>query len=197
MISLRFYTLLFTWLNEHINQRLCRDDLDTFIGLFDLPGLQNMTGRPNSFNQFCINFTNKHLHHFIQCHLFEAHVDKYKSEGIALLVPPIPYFNNSEFIHLLHNRPGRLIHIMDDQACRSHKKMDYAMTEAFGKRWGNHLSFKLGVMDQSGFATFTVNHFNGPVTYLLERFLECNLNVLNPEFVALVWGTSSTPSNAH
>ena len=32
------YSLLFTWLNEHINQHLCRDDLDTFVGLFDLPG---------------------------------------------------------------------------------------------------------------------------------------------------------------
>ncbi|KIM62798.1 hypothetical protein SCLCIDRAFT_66022, partial [Scleroderma citrinum Foug A] len=34
------YSLLFAWLNEHINQCLCRDDLDTFIGLFDLPGPQ-------------------------------------------------------------------------------------------------------------------------------------------------------------
>ena len=44
------YSLLFTWLNEHINQRLCRDDFDMFIGLFDLPGLQNMTGWPNLLN---------------------------------------------------------------------------------------------------------------------------------------------------
>ena len=140
------YSLLFTWLNEHINQCLCRDDFDMFIGLFDLPGPQNMTGRPNSLDQFCINFVNERLHHFIQCHLFEAHMDEYKSEGIASLVPPIPYFNNSECIHLLQNKPARLIHIMDDQARRSHKKTDHSMTEVFGKR-GNHSSFKLGAMD--------------------------------------------------
>ncbi|KAH7904683.1 myosin head, motor domain-containing protein, partial [Hygrophoropsis aurantiaca] len=34
------YSLLFAWLNEHINQRLCKDDFDTFIGLIDLPGPQ-------------------------------------------------------------------------------------------------------------------------------------------------------------
>ncbi|KIM50078.1 hypothetical protein SCLCIDRAFT_67044, partial [Scleroderma citrinum Foug A] len=34
------YSLLFTWLNDHINQCLCRDDFDMFIGLFDLPGPQ-------------------------------------------------------------------------------------------------------------------------------------------------------------
>ena len=41
-------------------------------------------------DQFCINFTNKRQHHFIQRCLFEVHVNEYKSEGIASLVPPIP-----------------------------------------------------------------------------------------------------------
>ncbi|KAI6023521.1 P-loop containing nucleoside triphosphate hydrolase protein [Pisolithus microcarpus] len=59
------YSLLFAWLNEHINQRLCRDDFDTFIGLFDLPGPQNMTGGSNLLDQFCIDFANERLHHFV------------------------------------------------------------------------------------------------------------------------------------
>ncbi|KAI6142428.1 hypothetical protein BKA82DRAFT_4360880 [Pisolithus tinctorius] len=53
------YSIHFTWLNEHINQPLCRDNFDTFIGLFNLPGPQNMMGRSNSLDQFCINFINK------------------------------------------------------------------------------------------------------------------------------------------
>ncbi|KIK12469.1 hypothetical protein PISMIDRAFT_18730 [Pisolithus microcarpus 441] len=77
------YSLLFAWLNEHINQRLCRDDFNTFIGLFDLPGPQNMTGRSNSLDQFCINFANEQLHHFVQQRLFELHVDEYQSEVAA------------------------------------------------------------------------------------------------------------------
>lgn len=47
------YSLLFSKLIEHINQRLHRDDTSTFIGLLDLPGPQNLTNRMNSFNQFC------------------------------------------------------------------------------------------------------------------------------------------------
>ncbi|KAG6369890.1 P-loop containing nucleoside triphosphate hydrolase protein [Boletus reticuloceps] len=54
------YPLLFAWLNEHINQPLCRDDFNTFISLFDLPSPQNMTSCPNSLNQFHINFANEH-----------------------------------------------------------------------------------------------------------------------------------------
>ena len=37
------YSLLFSWLNEHINERFCLDNFVTFIGLFDLPGSQNLT----------------------------------------------------------------------------------------------------------------------------------------------------------
>ncbi|KAJ3999067.1 glycosyltransferase family 2 protein [Lentinula boryana] len=182
------YSLLFSWLNEHINQRLCKDDFSTFIGLFDLPGPQNMTSRPNSLDQFCINFANERLQHWTQKRLFEAHVNEYAAEGIAHFVPSVAYFDNTECIRLLQNKPGGLIHIMDDQARRQPKKTNHTMVEAFQKRWGNHSSFKTGNIDRSGFPTFTVNHFNGPVTYSSENFIERNQDELNSDFVSLLRG---------
>jgi chitin synthase len=113
--------------------------------------------------------------------LFESHVTGYNSEGISRFVPQIPYFPR-----LLQNRPGRLIHIMDDQAQRTLKKTDLTMVKAFGKRWGNHSSFKVGSVHRSGFPTFTINHFNGPVTYSAEGFLNRNLDSLSPDFVSLL-----------
>ncbi|KAG6376338.1 P-loop containing nucleoside triphosphate hydrolase protein [Boletus reticuloceps] len=109
------YTLLFAWLNEYINQRLCCDDFDTFIGLFDLPGPQNMTTCPNSLDQFCINFANEHLQNFIQKCIFELHIDEYWIEGVSHF-PLVPYFDNAECVRLLQNKPGGVVHIMDDQA---------------------------------------------------------------------------------
>jgi len=190
------YSLLFAWLNEHINQRLCREDFATFIGLFDLPGPQNMTSRPNSLDQFCVNFANERLQNFVQKRIFEAHVGEYQNEGISRFVPTVPYFDNAECVRLLQNKPGGLVHIMDDQARRSHKKTDHSMVEAFGKRWGNHSSFKVGAIDRSGFPTFTVNHFNGPVTYSAEGFLDRNLDALNPDFVSLLRGASGLSDGA-
>ncbi|PFH46960.1 glycosyltransferase family 2 protein [Amanita thiersii Skay4041] len=187
------YSLLFGWLNEHINQRLCREDFNTFIGLFDLPGPQNLTSRPNTLDQFCINFANERLQHFVQRRLFESHVNEYNLEGISRFVPHVPYFDNSECVRLLQHRPGGLIHIMDDQARKAPKKTDHTMVEAFQKRWGNHSSFKAGAMDRSGFPTFTVNHYNGPVTYSAENFLERNLDALNPDFVSLLRGNTDAP----
>ncbi|KAH9911828.1 glycosyltransferase family 2 protein [Epithele typhae] len=190
------YSLLFAWLNEHINQRLCRDDFATFIGLFDLPGPQNLTSRPNSLDQFCVNFANERLLNFCQKRLFEAHVTQYNNEGISRFVPQIAYFDNSECVRLLQNRPGGLMHIMDDQARRMPRKTDHTMVEAITKRWGNHSSFKSGGMDRSGFPTFTVSHYNGPVTYSAQGFLEKNLDALNPDFVSLLRGTSAGATDA-
>ncbi|KAF8872468.1 glycosyltransferase family 2 protein [Infundibulicybe gibba] len=184
------YSLLFAWVNEHINQRLCRDDFTTFIGLFDLPGPQNLSSRPNSLDQFCINFANERLQNWTQKRLFESHVAEYNMEGISRFVPQVPFFDNSECIRLLQNKPGGLIHIMDDQARRAPKKTDHTMVEAFQKRWGNHSSFKTGTIDRSGFPTFTVSHFNGPVTYSSESFLDRNLDALNPDFVSLLRGAA-------
>lgn len=184
------YSLLFSWLNEHINQRLCKDDFSTFIGMFDLPGPQNMTSRPNSLDQFCVNFANERLHNWTQKRLFESHVNEYTDEGISRLVPQVPYFDNAECIRLLQNKPGGLIHIMDDQARRAPKKTNHTMVEAFQKRWGNHSSFKTGSIDRSGYPTFTVSHFNGPVSYSSDNFLERNLDALNPDFVSLFRGAT-------
>ena len=100
-------------------------------------GRRSICRPPNSLDQFCIDFANERLHHFIHRRLFESHVDECKSEGMPLLVSSISYFDNSECICLLQNKPGGLIHIVDDLARRSHKKTDHTMTEAFGKRWGH------------------------------------------------------------
>ena len=65
------------------------------------------------------------------------------------------------------------------------------MAEAFSKCWGNHSSFKVGLMDRSRYSTFAVHHFNGPVTYPSENFLERNLDALNPDFVSLLCRSNS------
>lgn len=184
------YSLLFAWLNENLNEKLCREDFTTFIGIFDLPGFQNLS-RGNSLDQFCINFATESLHRWMLASVFEKRRDEYADEGITYLSPEVPFFDNAECVRLLTNQPGGLIHILDDQARRMPKKTDQTMVEAFGKRWGNHPSFKVGPADRSGFATFTISHFNGPVTYTSEGLLERNSEVVSPDFVSLLRGQTA------
>ncbi|PWN45202.1 chitin synthase 8 [Ceraceosorus guamensis] len=181
------YSLLFAWLNEHINEKLCKDDFDTFVGLFDLPGFQNLS-RANSLDQFCINYANEATHGYMLRTVFEKTKAEYSDEGITYLSPDVPYFDNAETLRLINNQPGGLVHIMDDQARRMPKKTDHTMAEAFGKRWGNHPTFKVGPADRSGFSTFTISHFAGPVTYSCEGLLEKNAEVVSPDFVSMLRG---------
>lgn len=189
------YSLLFAWLNESINQKLCKDDYNTFIGLFDLPGCQNVTSsaiRSNSLDQFSVNFANERLYNWIQKRVFDYRADEYSMEGVQQYIPTVNYFDSTECVRMLTAKPGGLIHIMDDQARRAPKKTEHTMVEAFAKRWGTHASFKSGGTDRSGFPTFTVSHYSGAVTYSAESWLEKNSDTINPDFVSLLRGSNHT-----
>lgn len=188
------YSLLFAWINENINQKLCREDYAAFIGLFDLPGSQNIPQsavRSNSLDQFCVNFANERLHNWIQKRVFEYRMDEYATEGVRQYLPTVPFFDSTECVRMLSSKPGGLTHIMDDQARRAPKKTEHTMVEAFTKRWGTHSSFKSGGSDRSGFPTFSVAHYNGAVTYSAESWLERNQETVNPDFVSLLRGTTN------
>ncbi|KAN0059843.1 Chitin synthase, class 8 [Thecaphora frezii] len=190
------YSLLFAWINESLNEKFCRDDFDTFVGILDLPGFQNLS-RGNSLDQFCVNFACENLHRYMLRSVFERNKDEYADEGLTFLSPDIPYFDNAECLRLMTNQPGGLIHIMDDQARRMPKKTDHTMIEAFGKRWGNHASFKVGPADRSGFSSFTVSHYQNAVTYSSENWLERNSEVVSPDFVSLLRGSVPEGTKGH
>lgn len=187
------YYLFFSWINEHLNQKLCKNSFDTYIGLLDLPGPQNSV-KGNSLDEFCVNFANERLHRWILASVFEKRRDEYADEAISYLSPDVPFFDNSECVRLLVNQPGGLIHIMDDQARRMPRKSDHTMVEAFGKRWGNHPNFKIGHADRSGFTPFTVSHFHGPVSYSSEDWLNRNAEIVSPDFVSLLRGDERSDS---
>jgi chitin synthase len=171
-LSKTIYSFLVAWLNEHINQWLCKEDFATFISLFDALGPQKMPSPPNSLDQFCINFANERLQIWIQKFLPEKHVKEYTIEGISRFVTQVPYFDNAEGFRLLQNVPGGLIHIMDDQAQRQLKKTDHTMVEALA---------------------FTVSCYNGAITYSSKGFLDRNLDAINPDFDSLFRGAVYQP----
>ncbi|KAG0150342.1 hypothetical protein CROQUDRAFT_88135 [Cronartium quercuum f. sp. fusiforme G11] len=195
------YGLLFTWLNETINQKLCKDDFATFIALVDLPGIQNHVGRGrsqgegNNLDTFCFNLANERAHAFALNQLFVATRAEYATEEIEpSLLPDLEtaFIDNSEMIRVLTNNPGGLLHIIDDQTRRKNKDNN-TMLDAMTRRWGNNPNFssKPGDdrVDRPG--TFTCSHFSGPVTYSVEGFLEQNRDVVSPDFVTLFAGNSN------
>nr|ABB70410.1 hypothetical chitin synthase class V [Puccinia graminis] len=199
------YGLLFSWLNETINQKLCKDDFTSFISLIDLPGTQNNVSRGlnqgdgNNLDTFCFNLANERVHGLVLNELFVKNKAEYVTEGLDAHLPGLqtPFYENSEILRVLTHVPGGLVHIIDDQSRRPNKT-DQTMLDAMGRRWGNNTSFTFKDgderLDRPG--SFTCSHYSGPVTYSVEGFLIQNRDVVSPDYLTL-FGASRRASTGH
>lgn len=185
------YSLLFSWLVEYLNTKLCTDKAHSFIGVLDFPGprLQNNQSH-NNFNSFCVNLANERLQHFCQRTIFEADTEEYRMEGLP--VADVPYFNNQACVELL----ARPKHGLADLANRSAKSSntDLQMLDSFVKYNNTHSSFSLK-SSETGQRLFSVQHFAGQVTYSPDNFVESNKDILNAELVQLIRGSEHTPAS--
>lgn len=184
------YSLLFTWLVEYMNTKLCSDSVHNFIGILDLPG-PRLHQASNSFNSFCINIANERLQHFCQRSIFETDVEEYRMEGLT--VQDIPYFNNLPCVQLL-TRPKQGLSDIVNHYAKSPSSTDMSMVDSFVKYNNTHASFGTKQAD-TGLRLFTVQHFAGQVAYDPTNFLESNKDALNADLVQLIRGNETSPAS--
>ncbi|CAO3703668.1 unnamed protein product [Rhizopus stolonifer] len=174
------YSLLFSWLVEHINKRICHESVHNFIGLLDFPGPRIQ----GDFHAFCVNLANERIHHFCQQVIFES-PKEYRDEGLT--VKEVPYFSNQACIELLLRPKHGLCDLANRHAKSSHT--DEEMLQGFVKYNKTHNSFK------SSAHQFSLQHFSAQVTYNPQGFIESNQDMLNPELVQLVRGNAQQPAS--
>ncbi|BGP46627.1 hypothetical protein JCM10450v2_002474 [Rhodotorula kratochvilovae] len=194
-LACTLYGLVFSWIGEFLNEKLCRDDFATFISLVDFPGpIQHAASHRDGLGveAFCFNFAAERVQGYLLEQLHEADKAEYAAEGLALPGADTKYVSNAETVRLLTNQPGGLVHIIDDQS-RRRGKTDASMLKAMSKRWSNHPSFssREGDEAQGRPGTFVVSHWDGQATYSTENFLADNTAAVSPNFVTLLGG--STP----
>ena len=190
------YSLIFSFVGELLNEKLCRDDFSTFIAIVDFPGpVQTNSSQRDGFgiDAFCFNLASERARAFNLGQLFEANKLEYVTEGLgsSLAGLDVEYNSNAEIIRVLTNTPGGLVHIIDDQSRRK-GKTDASMVKAMSKRWGNHSSFTSREGDEAlgRPGTFHCSHWDGQVDYSSEGFLAHNSSALSPTFVTLLAGTT-------
>ncbi|RIB29616.1 glycosyltransferase family 2 protein [Gigaspora rosea] len=176
------YSLLFSWIVEYINTKLCHDDFNSFIGILDLIGFQNLQSN-NSLDQFCVNFANEKIFNFTLNQIFEARKDEFQSEGINY--SDLTYLDNNECLRMISKPSTGLISIMSDQANKSNRKTDQTMLDSFNKKYSEHQSFIPTGKSLNSLPTFGIRHFAGQVTYDSSGFLEKNVDNLSADFVSL------------
>jgi len=85
------YSLLFNWIIERINNKLCvEDDTDNFIGVVDLFGFR--CEKTNQFEQFVQNYTCEYLQYHANCSIFEKPIHEFQEDGLSM---ESPIFNNN------------------------------------------------------------------------------------------------------
>ncbi|KAI9314571.1 chitin synthase-domain-containing protein [Dichotomocladium elegans] len=202
------YHVLFLWIVESINTKICFNDGDpaNFIGILDQFGFQNF--KENGFEEFTVNFANERVHQFLINQRFND------DEGLNALMmrdgvplPRVITMDNSGCLDLLvgkekENRDkniqksaalglGGVVGLMDRDCARYQSGATDATDANFlanlQRQFSSHSSFAKTTQTYS----FGINHFSGSVHYTVDGFVEKNLNTLSPDFVTLLRDNSS------
>lgn len=205
------YHVLFLWIVESINTKLCYNDGEpaNFVGILDQFGFQNF--KSNGFEEFCANFANERVHQFIISQRFSNHEGLYgvmSRDGVPLT--NVVTMDNSACLELLVGKTqhddtilekdigksaalglGGIVGVMDRDCAKYQTGATDATNANFlanvQRSYGNHPSFAKSTHAYS----FGINHFSGSIHYTVESFLEKNLDDLSPDFVSLLRDNST------
>ncbi|EPB89180.1 hypothetical protein HMPREF1544_04047 [Mucor circinelloides 1006PhL] len=195
------YSLLFTWLIEQINSKLCSDDIHNFIGILDLPGAEINKQAPLGLDQLCLNYSNERLQSYMSKYIFESSGVEYSSDGLEYAAVESPL--NASCIDLFDQPRHGVIDIVNSFSKKSSstpasggRSNDQAMLDTMIKYQTGNESFSTTKSD-TGAPLFAIQHFAGSQVYQPEGFIETNRDALNADFVSLFRGGSDLPPSAN
>ncbi|KAH9665086.1 Myosin-17 [Citrus sinensis] len=173
------YSRLFDWIVEKINISIGQDpDSKSIIGVLDIYGFESF--QCNSFEQFCINFTNEKLQQHFNQHVFKMEQEEYTREEINWSY--IEFIDNQDVLDLIEKKPGGIIALLDE-ACMfpksTHETFSQKLYQTFAKKY-RFSKPKLSRTD------FTILHYAGEVTYQANHFLDKNKDYVVAEHQALL-----------
>ncbi|KAI3517097.1 hypothetical protein L1887_16304 [Cichorium endivia] len=179
------YSRLFDWLVDKINKSIGQDpNSKCLIGVLDIYGFESF--KNNSFEQFCINFTNEKLQQHFNQHVFKMEQEEYKKEAINWSY--IEFVDNQDVLDLIEKKPGGIIALLDE-ACMFPKSTHETFSNKLYQTFKNHKRF---IKPKLSRTDFTVAHYAGEVQYQSEQFLDKNKDYVIPEHQDLL-GASKCP----
>lgn len=173
------YSHLFDWLVEKINNSIGQDaDSKSIIGVLDIYGFESF--KSNSFEQFCINFTNEKLQQHFNQHVFKMEQEEYTKEEIDWSY--IEFVDNQDVLDLIEKKPGGIIALLDE-ACMFPKSTHETFAQKLYQTFKNHKRFLKPKLSRTD---FTISHYAGEVNYQANQFLDKNKDYVVAEHQALL-----------
>ncbi|PPS17756.1 hypothetical protein GOBAR_AA02779 [Gossypium barbadense] len=160
------YSRLFDWLVDKINISIGQDpNSKQLIGVLDIYGFESF--KFNSFEQFCINFTNEKLQQHFNQHVFKMEQEEYTKEEINWSY--IEFVDNQDVLDLIEKKPGGIIALLDEAMFprSTHETFAQKLFQTFKNN-------KRFIKPKLSRTSFTISHYAGEVTYLADLFLDKN-----------------------
>ncbi|KAK4492484.1 hypothetical protein RD792_003293 [Penstemon davidsonii] len=168
------YSRLFDWLVDKINNSIGQDpNSKCLIGVLDIYGFESF--KHNSFEQFCINFTNEKLQQHFNQHVFKMEQEEYTREEIDWSY--IEFVDNQDVLDLLEKKPGGIIALLDE-ACMFPKSTHETFSQKLYQTFKAHKRF---IKPKLARSDFTIAHYAGEVQYQSDQFLDKNKDYVVPE----------------
>ncbi|KAH8741190.1 myosin-related protein [Cryptosporidium ryanae] len=211
------YSKLFDWLVFRINKSMTNglinnnapsggysaSDKKVFsgksIGLLDIYGFEVFD--VNSFEQFCINFSNEKLQQQFNHQMFQEEQQMYQGEGIDWT--RINFADNRLIIESLEKKPNGIFPLLDSE-CLMPQGSDSSFLNkilklATNSNNINNFGFPNGSDSQKiiykpskmSNTSFAVSHYAGPVIYDTRGFLEKNRDQLHSDVTELLLSSES------
>ncbi|PRT55224.1 Chitin synthase 8 [Wickerhamiella sorbophila] len=192
-IARTLYTLLVSWIFEHINRELSRNapgasaaDYDPIIqstiSIVDFPGFN--TASTPALDCLLHNTANEMLYHYMMYNYFTKSDDVLGREDVE--VSSTEYFDNTETVRTLVRPSLGLLSVINDYAQRD--KEDVQLMDSISKRFKDSRT----VMPYADTNSFVVNHFDGEVEYSVKGLLDDAKEAISAAIINLI--NSSTSS---
>ncbi|CAH9073810.1 unnamed protein product [Cuscuta europaea] len=173
------YSRLFDWLVEKINNSIGQDPKSkSLIGILDIYGFESFES--NSFEQFCINYTNEKLQQHFNQHVFKLEQEEYNKEGIDWSY--IEFVDNRDVLDLIEKKPGGIIALLDE-ACMFPKSTHESFSQKLYQTFSGHKNF---IKPKLARSEFSIAHYAGEVLYQSDQFLDKNKDYIVPEHQGLL-----------
>lgn len=148
------------------------------IGVLDIFGFEVF--QENSFEQFCINFTNEQLQFLFNDFVFHCEQAEYRAEKIDW--NEVTFVDNQDVIDLIAAKPIGLFCLLEEE-CGLSPANHHSLLLKFDK---NHLRNPLySRPKRTGDPYFSIRHYAGLVTYTVTEFIEKNRITVASDFVAM------------
>jgi len=173
------YSRLFDWLVDKINSSIGQDaSSKCLIGVLDIYGFESF--KSNSFEQFCINYTNEKLQQHFNQHVFKMEQEEYTKEQIDWSY--IEFVDNQDVLDLIEKKPGGVIALLDE-ACMFPKSTHETFAQKLYQTFQRHKRF---VKPKLSRTDFTICHYAGEVLYQSDQFLDKNKDYVVAEHQELL-----------